>query len=912
MICLETEHQELLYQNIDPTKSLDIHIPSALGPLEYFVCLRFEPTATAAFTDVSATAKLNGLRPTDVTCGAGEGLTEDSRQVAGTDGKVWLFLCRMPLARGDGKLTFHGLDKNPDCQIDLLLCTWRRFIDSGQADDLIRCQTDPQWAPSGVPLGGIGTGRVDICRDGRFRNFSGNNNQDMPFEEPDGLNGAYLALKADGQTRLLATRPMAGMKPCANLEFEPAFPQAKLRTPQILPGIDAEVLLSGTLAPHDVKTSSLPAVLIRWRLHNTSDAPRTAHCVMGWPNLVGSGGGIKEEEKKIGYGDGFYQYWPTPENPAAEQISVGETADALVYTNSPNPVSSAADGRHFLLCKRGDTMRIDADTEANAVTATVALEPKQSATVDMLLIWEMPNFIDTRKINQGLFWQNNFADGIGIADYLLQRFNQVLQTGGELAALLSRTTLPGDIRARLLNCCYPLVTNSVFFKDGRFSINEGPTEMSGCYGTIDQRLGAHPATQLLFPELNAVELGLFADNQDTDGAINHDLGHGHLDKGVTPIQWPDLCCSFVIQHARHAWTTGDATFAKHAWPKVKKAIEKHGKWADEGNGIAQLGNGLGTSYDSYHYYGTTAYMATLWMAALQIARKWALTKDDNDFVARIDTWLVAAEDRLETDLWNGRFYRAYAGADGQINENSHAGMLAGEFFCRLLTGEDVLPQDRLQACTEALMELNCAETLTVPADEAAPETGGTGSLYGWLPYIEAFALTPCALLRHPRALPVWRRMINVMQGENDAHPCDTRLMYRPQSGEPSWGAYYMTAPASWLVYDAMLDFAYLAESGTLRFNPVTDGTYAIVHPRFWALGTRQSNRFEIEITHRFDNDPLTVNIFETPSETPLATVNEKPTPHSKQHGAYQSTPVERPFSIRVGEKITWKTHETVK
>ncbi len=352
MLYLESEHQELLFRGIDPGQPLELHIPSALGPLDYFVCLRLAPAAVCRFDRAVVSARLDGLRPTDVSCRTGDGLV-GQRVIPAADGKVWLFLCRMPMARGDGTLAFSELEELPAGGVDLLLCTWRRFIDSGQADDLVRCLDDPHWAPSGVPLGGIGTGRVDICRDGRFRNFSGNNNQDMPFEEPDGLNGAYLALAADGQQRLLATRPMAGIAPCADLAFEPAFPQAVLRSPQILPGLDAEVLLSGPLVPHDLKTSSLPAALLRWQVSNHSESVRTVSC------------------------------------------------------------------------------------------------------------------------------------------------------------------------------------------------------------TIDQRLGAHPATQLLFPQLNAVELGLFAANQDKDGAINHDLGGGHLDKGVASINWPDLCCSFVIQHARHAWTTGD-------------------------------------------------------------------------------------------------------------------------------------------------------------------------------------------------------------------------------------------------------------------------------------------------------------------------------------------------------------------
>lgn len=65
------------------------------------------------------------------------------------------------------------------------------------------------------------------------------------------------------------------------------------------------------------------------------------------------------------------------------------------------------------------------------------------------------------------------------------------------------------------------------------------------------------------------------------------------------------------------------------------------------------------------------------------------------------------------------------------------------------------------------------------------------------------------------------------------HPCDTRLMYRPTDGAQSWGAHYMTAPASWLVYDALLDFCYEPDAGMLRLLPSLSGRVAVVHPWFW-------------------------------------------------------------------------------
>ena len=159
-------------------------------------------------------------------------------------------------------------------------------------------ESNTLWAQGGVPLGGIGCGKVEVCRDGRFRNFTGNNNQDMPFEEPDGLDGAYLAVSADGAERALATRPAAGLEPAPALAADMVFPQATLSAPGIFSDLDVSVRFAGPTGPHDLEISSLPGFLIRWTVANRRPAPVEVTCRLAWPNLVGCGGGVYRSPRR--------------------------------------------------------------------------------------------------------------------------------------------------------------------------------------------------------------------------------------------------------------------------------------------------------------------------------------------------------------------------------------------------------------------------------------------------------------------------------------------------------------------------------------------------------------------------------------------------------------------------------------
>ncbi len=900
-ILFESEHQELFALGADLSKPFPLHVPSALGTLGYYVCLRVPESRIAALAETRVHIKVGGLRPDDVDLGWGDGIGIPQAIKSSVPGEAWILHSRANLSRGDGVIEFSSLPADL-AGVPFLLCTWPRFLESGEADQYVACQADPQWAPNGIPLGGIGCGKVELSRDGRFRNFSGNNNQDMPFEEPDGLAGASLQIECGGEKRVIATRKMNGIKPVPRLDADLAFPQARLSAPCAIDGVDVAIRASGSFIPHDIVASSLPGCVIRWTVRNGSAETKEVKCSFNWPNLVGRGGGIGKPEASTGKADGNYMYWDAPEGGACAEEDNADGIASVILSNKIPGQRASADGRHCIAMRDSDAVATECgDPRLATISRTVALKPGETASFDMALAWEMPHAIDTMGVDRGLYWQNNFSGCRGIACELLRTAEKIFAAGDEFTDLVARSSLPSWMGTRLCNCCYPLVTNSVFGRDGRFSINEGPTEMSGCYGTLDQRIGAHPATQLLFPELNARELRMFGERQAENGGVLHDFGCGHLEREARDYTWPDLTCSFAIQCARHAWSTGDESFAAEMWPHVRRAILRHREWAAAGNGVAQVGKGLGTSYDGYHYHGTMAYVGTLWVAALDVAREWAAKIGDGEFIALTDGYADLARARMDFDLWNGSYYRAYA--EGELrNENVHGGTLAGEYYDRMLAGRDVLAKDRLEACAQSLIDFNGNAKFAVPPDEVSADLG-TFTEYGWLPYVECFCMAPLAILGKREFLAVWERILKAM--DDDGHrPCDTRLMYQPVSGKPSWGSYYMTAPASWLVYDAMNDFFFRAGEGILRFNPMFEGEAPLIHPLFWAKASRKGNGYSIEIVKTWcDPASSAINAIEVPSATGCATIDGTPLERISSHGEYAIYSLPSPIPLAEGAKL---------
>ena len=132
-------------------------------------------------------------------------------------------------------------------------------------------------APVGVPLGGLGTGRLDFCADGSFRHLTlGPTTALLELDESaffeleverDGAPAARRALRSGG----------AGDVPgVAQLAYRGLFPRAFLRAGDAALGVATEIEACAPLVPHDVEASTWPCIgfLVTLR-EETGHAART-------------------------------------------------------------------------------------------------------------------------------------------------------------------------------------------------------------------------------------------------------------------------------------------------------------------------------------------------------------------------------------------------------------------------------------------------------------------------------------------------------------------------------------------------------------------------------------------------------------------------------------------------------------
>ena len=150
----------------------------------------------------------------------------------------------------------------------------------------------PPLQPTGVPLGGIGTGGITRASDGRFTRWTLKGGGVAQFDMP--ANGFLLRVARPGaapEARALQPCPESGE--LSSFAYEAAAPDwaglfpAAWHRHAPLAGVRAECLSLSPVIPGDLAAATLPVALFRWRLTNTGQEPVSASLALTFANLNG-------------------------------------------------------------------------------------------------------------------------------------------------------------------------------------------------------------------------------------------------------------------------------------------------------------------------------------------------------------------------------------------------------------------------------------------------------------------------------------------------------------------------------------------------------------------------------------------------------------------------------------------------
>ncbi len=361
-----------------------------------------------------------------------------------------------------------------------------------------------------------------------------------------------------------------------------------------------------------------------------------------------------------------------------------------------------------------------------ALCSSIALQPGEEREIRFTLSWFFPYHISRRSGAPviGHMYENWFADAEEVNRFMVQNYAAHSKTTHDFARVLFDTTLGNAMPCAWAGQMTTLVKCSWWLKDGKFAIWEG----LGCCGfhTTDITYqGSHPILAL-FPELQKGQMVMGANFQRADGRIPHfftpDLSS--VDRGFDRV---DMNPQFVMLVCRDYLWTGDKGYARKLWPAIVKAMNSTLLLDGDGDGLPDRDTARNT-YDNWNFFGTPAYIASLWLGGLRAAIRMA---EDLGEAQAADEWRKTLEKGIaafEKRLWNGRYYSLCVGNDRegklQRDECCMTDQLSGEWFVHLMGLGHNLPKERILAALNEVLRHNYTPdggmvNARYPADEPA-------------------------------------------------------------------------------------------------------------------------------------------------------------------------------------------------
>ncbi len=739
-----------------------------------------------------------------------------------------------------------------------------------------------------MPIGGIGAGCIQINGKAEreyWRIFNSFHQLFVP--------NSFFAVRARTAgdqpiVRALQTSPVGPFEAMSSLTFrgEYSFGWFDFEDDSLPVKMSMEVF--NPMIPMNEKDSAIPCAIFTLTAKNTSGKPVTVSLLATQQNAVGfTGTGKIEGRKYETYGanrnglinrDGatvLYMFSDKPQDdPGKGDMALAvlaedcwATADIETLENLKQDFSD--DGGIAARLEKGPSP--DGETIDGALAVEFTLEPGQSRDVPFVLTWYFPNathgFAETDWIHYGNMYTNWWDDALDVVDYVVENFGSLKAQTKLFHDTLYASNLPRYLLDRLSSQFSILHSKTCFWaEDGYFGLWEGTNWDSGCcYGNCGHVYQYAQLHARLYPSIGRRLREQALSYQKDDGNIPNRQPDGSdaIDGQLGEI----LGC-----YREHLTGTNNSWLDEH-WPGIKKAME-HAilRWDPDEDGA--LSGRQGNTLDG-NLGGSTSWLGTMYLAALQASEKMAMLEEEDNTASRYRRIRREGMHRQNETLWNGEYYIQIPDAEPRedYGNGCHIDQLLGEWWASQLGLGPYYPEQRRVQALKALFTYNFRTDfedfefterkfvdradagmlmITWPGENAPKKVIRYGNeVWTGTEYSAAATMIQNGLLDEG---------LKVVKAVADRHDGRRRrnIQYEGRSGNPfsddESGKFYGRAMSIWSVLLACQGFAYDGPAGLLGFKPVWQPDNHIsffTTAQGWGLfeqnrvGTAQYNRVEL-------------------------------------------------------------------
>ncbi len=540
----------------------------------------------------------------------------------------------------------------------------------------------------GVPLGGIGTGKINFYRDLTIGEITIMNNWSNPLKVIRGFHIVYY-MKDD---------PIfLQLNPAKNIESPPPYTHIKdfdveVEYPKIsyyIPLQDvSKVEVYSILVKDNVKDSSIPAIKIR--------VIGNGRFAISFPNITGSkrAGRVNIPYKGKINGVIMKNRRALQTDPSYGEIFLG-CKDCNVMT----------DYAYYKPGKRGMTEDITYFYKLENHDSEYEIKPYAREEIGGI-VWKDVNGEETFVLSwyfngrpyhypYGHYYENFFKNSVEVAEYAL---NLEPDLGIQSDDWLSDA---------MLNSLYVLVSNSWLTKDGRFAVYEDPyvSKLMNTIGSLTFD-GLGFTLHKLYKEL-VLKADSYFLNFVNNGEVPHDIGEESIEDPIYgasyPYWWTDLGPTFILMLFRDYFFTNDVKILENAYSKMKEIIDWLIFKDKDEDCIPDSKGGYDNSYDGTHMYGTSSYVASMFLCSLNafIKASEILGKKVDDKYYKI---FECGKKTLES-MWNGKYFIMWKKGSEEDGSCLNSQLL-GQFWCDMLNLPPIVDEEKIVKALKSIYELN--------------------------------------------------------------------------------------------------------------------------------------------------------------------------------------------------------------
>jgi uncharacterized protein (DUF608 family) len=163
----------------------------------------------------------------------------------------------------------------------------------------------------------------------------------------------------------------------------------------------------------------------------------------------------------------------------------------------------------------------------------------------------------------------------------------------------------------------------------------------------------------------------------------------------------------------YLWT-GDRQYLKEMWGHIKAAMDHNLSTDEHGVLLPYHYDRSSTStyiasqtYDAWDFLGYSAYVSSIWLAALKATKEMAQVLGDKAYARKMDEVYVKAQDNMGKLLWNGEYYNLWHDpSSGKTNYYCMADQLNGQWYANILKLGDIFGKDHVNSALKAIYKYN--------------------------------------------------------------------------------------------------------------------------------------------------------------------------------------------------------------